>query len=403
MKKTFISYLVLLLIFACKKKEVNFNDLPNIEKDSYEAILNFLENEALESSNKTTTSYIQGLKSKIDKKSIQIEKYYNSKVIVVSLTNENSFYEKAPHGTISRTESYSYTNTFNLLVFHLNQDTIINAEILECHTNQSEQIFQDDIASLINFNPNKYKGEVRYRKLNQKFLYTLLYEDDKKGYLTVKKGSELNLQNHTVTETNCIDWYIVTTYTYPDGSQTVTEQYIGTTCGDPEGCNPDPYLEQLTSAACGGPGGSGGGTPGNEDPSAIPHKKLCGSYNWKITGAPNGASNTNIKNLYATYSPNNNPSVRITVTFSDACVTIPNHCSTNQATLSTMLNDAFNNAVLVVEAGLSSNTIPGADWAIKDALDAAFKAALKVECPGSHFANQGCTPDIPWQLPTFCD
>lgn len=399
MKKTFICFLVLLLFYGCKKKQEALNvNLEHLEKNPYQTILDFLENESLKYKEKSTALLISGLKTKIDKKSIQFEKYYDSKVIVATIISESN---RISNELVGQNRLERYNNVFSRLIFYTNQDTIVNAEVIECHTNLSELSVQKDLPGIINFNPLQYKGEVRYRQINQKFLYTVLYENERKGYLVVKNGSQTNHQEvSNKTETNCIDWYIITTYTYPDGTQTVTEAYIGTTCGDPDGCNPDPYLQQLTSGTCPGSGGSPGS---DEDPTDRPQKRLCGSYNWKTTGTPNGAGNTVIKNLWATFSPNNNPSVRITITFSDACITIPSYCSINQATLSTMFNDAFNAAVAVVEAGLSSGTIPPGDWSIKAALDAAIKTALIVECAGSHFVNQGCTPDIPWQLPTFCD
>lgn len=396
--KNSVFYIMLLMILACKKKEEIQGYKATVENNPYEVIINFLEKESLRNTNKATVSYIERLKLKIEKSSIQLVNYYDSKVIVVSLSKQEALGENQTQSN----RIASYHNFFNRLVFYLNQDTIINAEILEFHTDQGEQALQNDMSGIINFNPLQYQGEIRYRQLNHKFIYSVLYDSGKKGYAVVKKKNEINNNNAFNSVTNdCIDWYLITTYTYPDGSQTVTEEFVGRTCSDPNGCSPDPYLDQLPSGECSGGGGSPGGSGGDsfED---VPRKKLCGNYNWKITGSPNGASNTVIKNLFATYSPNNNPGVRITVTFSDACVTIPNYCSTNQTTLSAMLNDAFNNAVSVVEARLSNNTIPGADWAIKAALDAAFKAALILECPGSHFANQGCTPDIPWQFPTFC-
>lgn len=392
----------MIFIGACTKKVESVSEKElQLQSKLYKTVIDYFDKEIQKTKDNETLLYLKSLKEKIDKKSLAIVDYHNTKAIVLSI-GKNSILESEDNN-LEKIETETFNNVFNRLVFYLNQDTIINAETLECRTNMSEEVLENDLSGIVNFNPSNYKGQVRHRKLNQKFLYTVMYETDRKGYLVVKKGGQNNESHPSgiAVNSDCIDWYIVTTYTYPDGTQTVTEEYIGSTCGDPDGCTPDPYLQQLPSGACNGGGGNSGSNGGPNDDD-IPRKKLCGNYTWKTTGAPQGAANTVIKNLWATFGQNNNPAIRITVSFSDACITIPNHCSTNQATLSSMFNDAFNAAVTTVEAGLSSGTIPPGDLFIKSALDAAIKAALIVECAGSHFVNQGCTPDIPWQLPTFC-
>lgn len=402
MKKLNFFYFLLLLISSCNKKHDLVESQTSAKINNYGKVINFLANQSAKYTDKETLLHIQYLKESIDSENIKIINYHNSKAIVVSLRSNDL--STNSYNKLSIETDNHYNNIFNRLIFYVHQDTIAGAESIECRTNMSEDVLNNDISGVINFKPNNYKGEVRYRKLNQKFLYTLYYENMRNGYLVVKKRNQNDIENKSQTEcNNPIDWYLVTTYTYPDGTQTITEEFIIRTCGDPDGCVPDPYLEQIPSGACSGGGGSSGGNPSGEDPNLIPRKQLCGNYSWKTTGAPQGAGNTVIKNLWATFAPDATPWVRITVSFSDACITIPNHCSTNQNTLSQMFNSAFNAAVLVIETGLSSNTIPPADEQIKAALYASIKASLIVECPGSHFVNQGCTPDIPWKLPTFCD
>jgi hypothetical protein len=55
----------------------------------------------------------------------------------------------------------------------------------------------------------------------------------KNGFKTVKVEDELRLGRNRLANSRtdgCIDWYIVTTYTYPDGTQYTTEEYYTTTC-----------------------------------------------------------------------------------------------------------------------------------------------------------------------------
>ncbi|MDP3666866.1 MAG: hypothetical protein Q8R50_09305 [Sediminibacterium sp.] len=64
------------------------------------------------------------------------------------------------------------------------------------------------------------------------------------GTIQAKQNSDTKKVNST-----CIDWYLVTTYHYSNGSTYQTSEYVGTTCG---GCDTPDY-----QSLC--PGGDGGG------------------------------------------------------------------------------------------------------------------------------------------------
>lgn len=69
-------------------------------------------------------------------------------------------------------------------------------------------------------------------------------------------GSILQKNKNNISESNqktngCIDWYLVTTYHYADGSTYQTREYVGTTC---DGCS-DPNYQSI----CPDNGGGGGG------------------------------------------------------------------------------------------------------------------------------------------------
>lgn len=88
----------------------------------------------------------------------------------------------------------------------------------------------------------------------------------KKGVLyTNKIISNKKASNIIVTQSICIDWYLVTTYHYPDGSIDQTSVYIGTTCDD---CGGD-YMSLCPD----GGGGSSGDNTTYQDYTEMTHYK----------------------------------------------------------------------------------------------------------------------------------
>jgi hypothetical protein len=84
-----------------------------------------------------------------------------------------------------------------------------------------------------------------------KRLYELSYE---KGNLSrVAAISNKNLDGKTSSTQSCIDWYLITTIHYADGTTSQTEEYVGTTCTGCDGC---------ADLACLCPDNNPGGNPG---------------------------------------------------------------------------------------------------------------------------------------------
>ena len=100
-----------------------------------------------------------------------------------------------------------------------------------------------------------------------------------------------------------------------------------------------------------------------------------------------------------------NPSIILSARFADACVTIPNYCSTNEYTLSLMFNSAFNKAVSSVESRLGPNgspQIPTGDYFVYEELKREIQKELSRECQGSVFNNGGCSSNIARNQPKVC-
>lgn len=74
----------------------------------------------------------------------------------------------------------------------------------------------------------------------------------------------------SLNSTICIDWYLVTTYYYPNGTWQQVEEYIGKTCGD---CDDTFYLN-LCSASGGGTGTGGGEIKDSDTLQAQPEDYL---------------------------------------------------------------------------------------------------------------------------------
>lgn len=349
--------------------------------------------------NKKLKNYISEIRINIKSTTIRQIDYKHSKVIVANLgdefgkteVNKLEVTKEITNNEVTRNEVLKTNKYF--LVLYLSNNEIINGHILKIESVASDVVIQNNIYKIINLEESVgFNSDITFRGLNQQFLYQIHYRDGKTGYSVVMSNNELNKSsgnNVSVAYASCIDWYLVTTYYFSDGSTATTEQYLTTTC-DNQDCNPDPLLQSVIPSNC--DNGSGWN-------SFEPQKKLCGNYDWKQVGSAHYAI---LNNLYATFSPNNNPSIKITSTFPDACINIPDHCLSGTNTFSSYFNDAFNRAVLYVETQLSSNNLPGGDYFVQQALKNRVAFELNINCGGAIFNNGGCSGNIPRSNTNYC-
>ncbi len=122
-----------------------------------------------------------------------------------------------------------------------------------------------ELRNLENF-INEFRLEKNFKlslfQLNKKHIIT--YEGlDNDGIKRIRIDKKNNLRlTSSFANTrgdDCTDWYMITTYTYPDGTQSQTETYVGTTCGNGDCGIGGPYNQNLECINPGEGGGSGGG------------------------------------------------------------------------------------------------------------------------------------------------
>ncbi len=399
MKRLFHKILLFLsfsLFFSCKK---SINEDASAERVD---LISQYQKEYLRTANQRTIDYTNELFQRADLSSIITVNYYNTSVLVAPLNRVVSAHiDQETNQVLSEKKDFltrKFSKKYEFLLFYVNEKKVHESRYVLVSTNESFKTVERDLENITKYKPT-IESEITYRNINSKYYYTvalinnnLLLFNTKKE--VTNKTSNNKIENNSISSNGCTAWYLITTIYFSDGTVEEYSQYLTTTC-DNSDCSVDPFYQQLQAANCennaGGP------------PSLItPQKRLCGTYNWLNTGASGGAKNAVISGLYATFSPNNNPSIRLNAVFPDACITIPNHCSTNSNTLSTMFNDAFNRAVAKVENGLSTNTIPPGDFLVTQALKREIQAELSLECAGSVFNNGGCSFGVPRNSPQFC-
>jgi hypothetical protein len=127
-----------------------------------------------------------------------------------------------------------------------------------------------DFYSIFSSNINSKKGVYTFSTIDDIFLNRITIDEKGSfGFGSLKrkdKQSENNLQ----LENNCIDWYLITTITYPNGTQQITEQYLFTTCN---GCPMNGDMESVCE-------GSGGGNEIGHLPE--PPEPVSKPKNWTV-------------------------------------------------------------------------------------------------------------------------
>jgi len=106
------------------------------------------------------------------------------------------------------------------------------------------------------------------------------------------KNKEIN-SSHRIDM--CIDWYLVTTYHWADGSSTESEDYLGTTCDD---CDNPEY-----ASICPGNGGGGSGDNTPPDSTSDHHVDDCvTSESQDVTGTdPTGTDLSSVFTIAVTW------------------------------------------------------------------------------------------------------
>jgi hypothetical protein len=122
----------------------------------------------------------------------------------------------------------------------------------------SDPLSPDAITNIFTNKPVKNEGMFKFLSITGKWLYQFEYKNGKlysDGFVKAKNGNGNQTQLNT-----CIDWYLVTTYYYTDGSSSETSEYLGRTCSNTD-CGGSDYMSLCRNDT--GDGGGGGGEPDN--------------------------------------------------------------------------------------------------------------------------------------------
>jgi hypothetical protein len=159
----------------------------------------------------------------------------------------------------------------------------------------------DNIEKFVNHNTLDENFRLSFYRLNQRHISS--YEGTPHSglkQLYIRSGNQLK-KGYAKKDTqegrllNCTDWYIVTTYTNPDGTQYQTESYIGTTCEGGDCQSSDPYGQTLDCINSGEGSGDAGGDLGNGNPYPDNGKLSCSSFSF--TGMTSNMYEAGVKGL----------------------------------------------------------------------------------------------------------
>jgi hypothetical protein len=142
----------------------------------------------------------------------------------------------------------------NFLVLIEDKTGVIRkGQLIQYFNNKSlETLHQNTFSKIFNSKAIEVDGKFRIRSLSGRYLYDIEYKNGSLySYSVMKPKTKVSNSSNRESPmgSGCIDWYLITTITYSDGTTYTSEQYIGTTCG---GCAPDPNNE---TEGCGTGGG----------------------------------------------------------------------------------------------------------------------------------------------------
>ncbi|MEJ7828969.1 MAG: hypothetical protein WKF91_12250 [Segetibacter sp.] len=298
MKKfiTIVFFLVISIIFFACQKETNHEQVN----------ISVIKSELAPKVNKWLDQQ-KSTYSKVKSRTNTLTSSTSNKDANIDLLKENLDF------TGARTEQLD--NTFDLLLVPI-KDEVINKKNLDKNSTLTLLLITDKLGkissgSIVYFLPSDGK---KHNSLPQN-TFTNMFSGKAVGLdgvykilsvtgrwfsqLEIKKGrlfatGSIEQKNKTGRRnqktSSCIDWYLVTTYHYSDGSSYQTEEYIGTTC---DGCDDPDYQ----SVCPDGGGGDGGGDEGDVNPVEESQAQMLTTSTASAPdygGGPNGGGGTDI-------------------------------------------------------------------------------------------------------------
>jgi hypothetical protein len=161
---------------------------------------------------------IEALKANLDFSTLHLEKYkQNDRLVIVLL--KNGF----------KSANNEDKNPVNYLVAILpEKEDITKGNIIQyLSATSKKQVPHNTFSKIFNFEDHDCNGQFTVLSVTDDFRYELKFENNKLKSVAERRSKT---ESEELKTNNCIDWYLVTTYYYADGSSESTWHYISTTC-----------------------------------------------------------------------------------------------------------------------------------------------------------------------------
>ena len=235
-----------IFIFSCRKNESNLEDSQN---ESYEYLipkiklwLDKQKNDLPESS----VARIDSLKENLTYTEIRLEKYKESKdFIVVPVSN----------GFKSKNNSTKNSMDYLVMVFE-NRDSITKGNIIQYISSNGQKVLKNTFTKIFNYQILESNGQFTVLSITDFFRYELKFANGKLKSVTDRRP-RTSIRNGSGRTSNCVDWFLITTIYYIDGSSESFDEYLFTSCnGDPQCQNTKMSNGRSLRLNCGGGSGN---------------------------------------------------------------------------------------------------------------------------------------------------
>lgn len=159
-----------------------------------------------------------------------------------------------------------------------------------------EELPYNTFHKIFNHQSPDYNGKFSFINIRDRVVFEVTYENKRPVSYGNVEARESATSAPTGRSNRCIDWYLITTYYYEDGTYYTTEQYLFTTCDECQTYRTANGRSYRTN--CGGGSGGNGETP-------IPVTK---AVNWIVGAAADGAWNVKSYETLSGEKVVNNPS-----------------------------------------------------------------------------------------------
>lgn len=270
------------------------------------------------------------------------------------------------------------------IVFLFTEDTIVNSFIVSLSVKNS--IINKDVLTLhalqLDETTDAFSAKISIFNLEMELLQFNNYVNGQKIETGVTTKKEYIDDGGRIQQT-CVDWYLVTTNFYSDGSTETTTVYLFTTCSEEFS-----LAGRTKRIKCGGGGGSNNNDPIFEQTS---QNRICGSYGFLKVG---DGYTGEVLGLGVTAHHSSTNRV-VEVTWPSMCITFGSALS-NSVMASEKLVEAWNAATNDFQAWLNASTRNPTDFEIARYLLSRFKFYLGLFSGGyTAVTTSSCVGQIP--------